>query len=159
MTITVLPVTKTKRQPGFHAIGTRPIRWKRSRLWQARLWIGTENGGDVSLGLHRSERAAHQFWFEVRRLMRTRTEFDHDPIALAVWECCRIAFAANSREWKQLPKWVREVEDGGQRRYVASGTIRGTVIETEAHDEPRDAFLSFWEVAGPKLRRRQLAFV
>jgi len=152
-------VAKTRRQPGFYELGTRPITWKRSRLWQARLWIGTEHGGEVSLGLHPSERSAHLFWEEVRRLLRTCPEFDAAPIALAVWECCRLASAARGRDWRQLPKWVSEHTVDGETSYIASGTIRGELIEVAPCSTPCEAFLAFWELAGPMLSRKQLAFV
>lgn len=148
-------VARTLRTPGFHATGTRPITWKRSRLWQARLWVGADQGGEISLGLHPSEKAAHLFWREVRVLLKTRTEFDGDPIALATWECCRLVAEARGQTWDYLPKWVIEREENGETVYVAEGTIRGKRIETDTFPTPREAFEAFWETAGPRLGGRQ----
>ena len=145
-------ISTATRVPGFYLKGTRPVWWKKSRQWQARLWIGKANGGAVSLGLHDTMQAAHKFWKDVRRLVVNRYVSRHEPMALASWECLRKAWAQRGEKYDGLPKWVYRVrQDDGSIGYAGVAFIRNERFLTEYCEDPRCAFLTLWEQVGPVL--------
>lgn len=144
--IGALPVLKESRRTyrnsaaGFHT-GVRPIWWKcRSTLWQARLWLGRENGGPVSLGLYRSEREAHEVWLAVAK--RLAVKGMPAPLPLSAWE---ILMQVPGAKRSTLPRWVYRV--GGQ--FSARARVHGEIREVGVYRSPRAAFMAIWEIIHP----------
>lgn len=139
-----MPDTET-RMPGLYLMGTRPVAWKPSCLWQARMWIGQDHGGAVSLGLHRTMQTAHQYWSDVRRLYFQRKKRTSAHLALLAWECARQAWP-RGESCPLLPKWVYRIKSEAGVRYGARARIGDHAISIEPVDDPRQAFLRLWEL-------------
>jgi hypothetical protein len=136
-------VAKASRVPGFYMPGTRPVWWKNTRLWQARIWIGRAHGGDISLGLHHSMQAANRFFLRVRERFDDAAKTNPDPLALIAWQCALDLWDTRVRACGLMPKWVRVVP--GTESFAGYFKVGGVVRMTgPACPTPRDAFVSFW---------------
>lgn len=82
----------------------RYVRRVRGGLYQARLWVGYENGGSFNLGLFRTEGAAVRAVHEVLRLIRG------NPTQIAVWECC-VPLLGRTLPKNLLPRGVRRCSE------------------------------------------------
>lgn len=130
-----------RESPAGYRTGARPITWKqRSTLWQARLWLGRENGGSISLGLYRSESEAHKIWLAVSKGIAARGMID--PLPLTAWEC--LIVLPGIREGI-LPRWVIRVGN----RFTARARIAGVVYSVNKFKTPRAAFKSLWKKIKP----------
>ena len=123
-------VAKASRAPGFYMPGTRPVWWKNTHLWQARLWIGHAHGGAISLGLHHSMQAANRFFLRVRERFDDAAKTNPDPLALIAWQCALDLWDTRVRTCGLMPKWVR----------VVPGTVSFAVFQSRRgrpHDGAR----------------------
>ena len=130
-----------RESPAGYRTGARPITWKQhSTLWQARLWLGRENGGSISLGLYRSENEAHKIWLAVSKGIAARGMID--PLPLTAWEC--LIVIPGIREGI-LPRWVVRVGD----RFTARARIAGNEYVVNKFKTPQSAFVALWKQVKP----------
>lgn len=135
-----------RRPPRGFLHGTRPVEWKAGcGLWQARLWVGPEHGGSVSLGLYRSEHEAHVIWDHVNRRLEDG-DFSRFPRALACWRILRKTPGARRNV---LPLWVRRRKPF----FIGRKTLEGWRYETSLLLTPTEAFLELWAQVRPTLER------
>lgn len=146
-------VAQSSRVPGFYMPGTRPVWWKNTYLWQARLWLGAEHGGAISLGLHHSMRAANRFFERVRERFDAAAKTNPDPLALVAWQCAVDLWDTSIKPCGLMPKWVRAIASPrGTIAYGGFFKVGGTVRMTgPERSTPREAFTSFWPAVRPHL--------
>lgn len=138
-----------RESPAGYRTGARPITWKRhSTLWQARLWLGRENGGSVSLGLYRSETEAHKVWLAVSKGIAARGAADPLPLPLIAWEC--LIVLPGIREGI-LPRWVIRCDD----RFTARARLAGGEYSVGKYKTPQGAFIALWKQVQPLFPARK----
>lgn len=137
---------------------TRPVTWKRTPYWQARIWIGVENGGDVSLGLHFSMQSANQFAQAVRSRLDRTTIDETIPFALTVWKAARREAKKQELRMLMLPKWVHRCRIDGEDYYIGRYRRNRWRIVTLPYRKPQLAFLSLWRKIKTMLKPSERTF-